>query len=227
MQYPDAMDIALTISEVQPLLDPVMSPRQIRTLLLIAGIEPCGTKHTGKSGHPSALYPVSDIMRAHLEESSRTARQFDGTDWIASALLARRLATVDPGTGSVWRQDGTRAEVLLPSLYGAVYAGPCRVPAHRVVWIATEGEIPAGIQVNHINKRRWDNRRANLELVTHANNIRHARGYPYLTTADEGRRSAVPLPPAPEPDNENQDMVRAGGAFRKARGNYRVHAEDR
>jgi hypothetical protein len=221
------MDVALTITEIQPILDPVMSASQLRTLLVIAGIGPCGTKRTGAPGHPAAVYPAAEIMRAHLEEASRTARQFDGTDWIASALLARHLVRADAAAGAIWWQDGTRAEKLLPSFYGTVRSGPCQVPAHRVIWIAAEGEIPAGIQVNHINKRRWDNRRANLELVTHINNIWHAHGYPYLTTADEGRRSAVPLPPPEQPDGENQALVRVGGAFRKARGNYRDYAEGR
>jgi hypothetical protein len=58
------------------------------------------------------------------------------------------------------------------------------VPAHRVIWIAAEGPIPPGIQVNHLNKLRWDNRRVNLELVTYGNNVRHAHGMPYMSYHD-------------------------------------------
>jgi hypothetical protein len=50
-----------------------------------------------------------------------------------------------------------------------------RVMAHRVIWEALHGPIPDGFEVNHKNGLKSDNRIANLELVTHAANMEHAR----------------------------------------------------
>ena len=42
--------------------------------------------------------------------------------------------------------------------------------AHHLVWRAFMGEIPAGMQINHINECKSDNSIWNLELVTPAEN---------------------------------------------------------
>jgi hypothetical protein len=47
-------------------------------------------------------------------------------------------------------------------------------PIHRVLWEAFNGRIPKGLEVNHINLNRQDNRLKNLEIVTHQQNIKHA-----------------------------------------------------
>jgi hypothetical protein len=46
--------------------------------------------------------------------------------------------------------------------------------AHRVMWESVHGPIPAGMQINHINGIKGDNRIANLELVTPSENALHA-----------------------------------------------------
>ena len=46
--------------------------------------------------------------------------------------------------------------------------------AHRLIWMAAYGPIPVGMQINHINGVKTDNRLCNLELVTPAQNVHHA-----------------------------------------------------
>src|SRR6266576_2122726 len=46
--------------------------------------------------------------------------------------------------------------------------------AHRLVWQYFFGQIPDGLQPNHRNAIRDDNRPSNLELTTQSGNIMHA-----------------------------------------------------
>ena len=46
--------------------------------------------------------------------------------------------------------------------------------AHRIVWIYFNGEIPDGLEINHKNGIKTDNRPENLELVTISENKKHA-----------------------------------------------------
>lgn len=45
---------------------------------------------------------------------------------------------------------------------------------HRVVIETFIGEIPAGLEVNHINGEKADNSLKNLEVATHEMNVKHA-----------------------------------------------------
>lgn len=46
--------------------------------------------------------------------------------------------------------------------------------AHRMIWESVHGKIPDGMQINHINGIKDDNRIENLELVTPSKNALHA-----------------------------------------------------
>lgn len=68
--------------------------------------------------------------------------------------------------------------------------------AHRVVWLFFKGAIPDGMQINHINGDRSDNRIANLELATASQNVRHsydelARARPWTYTTEWRGRPRV------------------------------------
>ena len=47
---------------------------------------------------------------------------------------------------------------------------------HRLVYEAFNGTIPEGLQVNHINEVKTDNRLSNLNLMTHKENINWGTG---------------------------------------------------
>lgn len=47
---------------------------------------------------------------------------------------------------------------------------------HRLVWEAFNGTIPEGMQVNHINEVKTDNRLSNLNLMTPKENINWGTG---------------------------------------------------
>lgn len=204
----------ITRGDAAILLDPPMTTRQIGTLTAVAGIERTGWQRTGQIGHPLALYDRDAIVQAHAEEAARTSKQFTDNDWIASALLGRGLVVADPDAGTLRWRDGTRAERMGPNIYGTVRSGPEQVMAHRVIWIAAEGEIPHGVQINHLNRLRWDNRRANLELVTWMENIRHANGKPYLTHPEAVSALSAHAPMARKVAAPAESLIRAGGAFR-------------
>lgn len=46
--------------------------------------------------------------------------------------------------------------------------------AHRMIWQHMHGPIPAGMEINHKNGNKADNRIENLELVTRSENSLHA-----------------------------------------------------
>lgn len=62
----------------------------------------------------------------------------------------------------------------------------CRAMAHRVVWIYFNGEILDGKEINHINGKKSDNRLSNLEPVTRAENMKHARMNGWLNNKPKG-----------------------------------------
>lgn len=66
------------------------------------------------------------------------------------------------------------------------------VLAHRAVWQAFNGPIPDGLQINHKNGVRHDNRLSNLEVVTIRENAIHkykVNGYRSRGRSPEGVRN--------------------------------------
>lgn len=54
------------------------------------------------------------------------------------------------------------------------YRSGTRWLAHVLVWEAVNGPVLPGLEINHKNGRKTDNRISNLEMVTHQKNILHA-----------------------------------------------------
>lgn len=81
-----------------------------------------------------------------------------------------------PETGQVWSYKSNRF-IGSPNKRG--YITCCIVGdngekidgmMHRLIWFAVNGEIPEGMQVNHINEIKNDNRISNLNLMTNEEN---------------------------------------------------------
>ena len=51
------------------------------------------------------------------------------------------------------------------------------VKAHRFVWEYFNGPIPDGLQIDHINRDKTDNRLVNLRAVTHLENMMNRPDY--------------------------------------------------
>lgn len=79
---------------------------------------------------------------------------------------------IDPEAGTVWsykrnKYIGTKGKngYLRVGMYSDD-GKEWRVDIHRVIWVAVNGEIPEGMQVNHINENKDDNSISNLNLMT-------------------------------------------------------------
>lgn len=51
-----------------------------------------------------------------------------------------------------------------------------RFRVHNIVWIAFNGPIPKGLEIDHENGNKSDNRLSNLRLATHSQNLMNRSG---------------------------------------------------
>lgn len=73
-------------------------------------------------------------------------------------------------TASTKSPKGCIAGRKMPNDYWSIgYKGKSRY-AHRIVWEIHYGEIPDGMQIDHIDKNKRNNKISNLRLVTHKSN---------------------------------------------------------
>lgn len=84
---------------------------------------------------------------------------------------------VDPEAGIVYgrygRPVGSKDTCGYVQING-ISRGVGMLSCHRLIWETANGPIPAGLEINHKNGVRDDNRLSNLEIVTHQENILHA-----------------------------------------------------
>ena len=64
---------------------------------------------------------------------------------------------------------------------------------HRLVYEAFNGEIPEGLQVNHINEDKTDNRLCNLNLMTRKENMNWGTHNQRVAEANTNGKLSVPL----------------------------------
>ena len=80
--------------------------------------------------------------------------------------VPRRRTSVEPKRPSIKYSGYT-------TLYDFANGQHYHAAADLVIWEFFNGPIPDGMEINHKNLKKRDNRLQNLELVTHSENIRH------------------------------------------------------
>ena len=59
---------------------------------------------------------------------------------------------------------------------------------HRLVWLTFKGQIPEGMQINHIDENKFNNRLDNLELMTPKENANYGSRNLKLSNANKGQK---------------------------------------
>lgn len=102
--------------------------------------------------------------------------------------------------------------------YIEVFDAGKRHLAHRLLWEAANGPIPKGMQINHKNGVKTDNRLSNMELVTPSQNIQHAHDTGLAKSLQGERRREAKL------SDEAVREIRASGERQRVLANkYGVH----
>jgi hypothetical protein len=162
----------------------------------------------------------SEFIRLFVEPGQFEVRQ-DGTVWQlarargnAHGRVLRRL----PEPRQVKTASGSPA--LNGSTYYAARAGIGGrwfvVRVHRLVWTYIVGQIPSGVEINHVNGVRSDNRLSNLELVTRRENCIHARDVIGRSTFKLSRELAERVRARSAAGVSRSDLASAFGVSRHA-----------
>lgn len=83
-------------------------------------------------------------------------------------------AWVDPDSGKIFNRFGRELGSKRGHAYIRISLPTGLFYAHRLVFEAVNGPIPAGLCINHINGNKHDNHPKNLEVVTPSENMKHA-----------------------------------------------------
>ncbi len=97
---------------------------------------------------------------------------YDGFYEVSDLGNARRVTTQGGRPSGRSLRPGSRRNYLNFTL--SVENKQRTLCAHRMVWEGFNGPIPEGMQINHVNGDKADNRLSNLEVCTPNENMSHA-----------------------------------------------------
>jgi hypothetical protein len=118
------------------------------------------------------LIPFDFASSRHMSEEWMPVLGYSGLYEVSDQGRARRVKTQSGRPSGRLMRPGYRRDYLNYTLsYLNVQQTFC---AHRLVWEAFNGPIPEGMQINHKNGGKRDNRLTNLELCTPQENTAHA-----------------------------------------------------
>ena len=104
-------------------------------------------------------------------------------DELILSLLSDSRLRVDTKAGLVYAPRSNTPSKAIGARTGKGYLRACinvdgrqrHFMVHRIVWVSVHGPVPDGWQVDHVNRRKADNRIVNLEAVPGAVNMRRAK----------------------------------------------------
>lgn len=98
------------------------------------------------------------------------------TPWIQNVIRHEQSGLlVEPATGTIYGAAGAPVGAVCGDGYVRLGGGRNGyLYAHRVIYEAVHGEIPAGLEIDHLNGKKADNRPCNLEAVTKSQNVQRA-----------------------------------------------------
>lgn len=94
---------------------------------------------------------------------------YDQAAALAQAAPTRFWSKVDKSSDGCWQWQGTMND----SGYGLIYAEGFRWRAHRYSWKLTHGDIPDGMQIDHLCRNRACVNPAHLRLASPKQNSEH------------------------------------------------------
>lgn len=89
-------------------------------------------------------------------------------------------------TGEVY--SNTKKGFLKPTVNTNGYKLVSRLSVSHIIWVAANGPVPYGMQIDHINGNKQDNRLCNLHLVTASENQILTRGVLTFAQAQDIRK---------------------------------------
>lgn len=118
-------------------------------------------------------------MQSEMKEATEIWKDIPGYEKLYQGSNLGRIRSLDR-----WKDSGTggyiqKGRILKPfkTKYGYLQVVLCKdgkqkaLLVHRLVYEAFNGEIPEGVEVNHISEDKTDSSLGNLNLLTHKANI--------------------------------------------------------